>query len=485
MTRRDQDQKTSWSKTCSALSRFSPPECTVSAVVGTSVSEHPYKTSQKGKTSQGPVKTIRIRILPPKKQLSRIVKMHDQSRWFYNAARDIVYTNCPDLLKQRKVSETMLRDLIKKFEYSEEIRTPSQDGKFVWVERGFKEREGKAEWPALSNMEVLHNRIPRGAVCMFARSLNSMLSNLRAGNIRKGEMGYRSKKNPIQTTLFEDADFPKEFLTYKSGYHYTTRKNGRNKRAYMSFADIFREDEHQSGFVLEHDTLTNKHYILYTVPLGWHPSDDRNSENQAGARPDDCALGSVDPGVRTFMTVYDPAGKIITIGDGANLELSGMLQHIDQCRVENKSRQIILKLQRKVQNRVKDMHWKAGKYLATHHDCVLYPPLQVSRLVKGKRLNRRTKRQLLALSFYQFEQRLIHQARKYGSRVLLVQEDWTSKTCGSCGRVNSELGGAKVFECPDCGVVLDRDENGARNVLLKQLPILERYASRDSDFSVF
>ena len=52
-----------------------------------------------------------------------------------------------------------------------------------------------------------------------------------------------------------------------------------------------------------------------------------------------------------------------------------------------------------------------------------------------------------------------------------VGEAYTSRTCGLCGTLNHDLGGAKTFQCVDehCGVQIDRDVNGARNILLREL----------------
>ena len=49
-----------------------------------------------------------------------------------------------------------------------------------------------------------------------------------------------------------------------------------------------------------------------------------------------------------------------------------------------------------------------------------------------------------------------------------VEEDGTSRTCGLCGTWKPDLGGNKTFRCDNaaCGVVMDRDVNGARNNLL-------------------
>ena len=46
----------------------------------------------------------------------------------------------------------------------------------------------------------IHSRLPRGAVCKFTSSLNSAISNIKNGNIKKFEMKYRSKK--IQRIIF-------------------------------------------------------------------------------------------------------------------------------------------------------------------------------------------------------------------------------------------------------------------------------------------
>ncbi len=55
-----------------------------------------------------------------------------------------------------------------------------------------------------------------------------------------------------------------------------------------------------------------------------------------------------------------------------------------------------------------------------------------------------------------------------GAVVIETGEAFTTQTCGLCGTRNPNVGPAKVFAFADpaCGVRIDRDVNGARNIAL-------------------
>ncbi|EKD11106.1 putative transposase [Arthrospira platensis C1] len=88
---------------------------------------------------------------------------------------------------------------------------------------------------------------------------------------------------------------------------------------------------------------------------------------------------------------------------------------------------------------------------------------KVKRLIRSK-----TAGAMLTWAHYRFKLTLRHK-RGNNLTVVDVTEEYTSKTCTHCGHVHSQLGGSKVFRCPECGVTLPRDWNGAFGIFLKAL----------------
>ena len=98
----------------------------------------------------------------------------------------------------------------------------------------------------------------------------------------------------------------------------------------------------------------------------------------------------------------------------------------------------------------------------------------------GKALQIRLRHSTLDLqSHHRFKQRLLaNKAREYPwCKVLIVDEAYTSKTCGMCGHIHQSLGGNKVFRCPHCSFEIDRNVNGARNILLRFLTLYHETSS--------
>ena len=191
---------------------------------------------------------------------------------------------------------------------------------------------------------------------------------------------------------------------------------------------------------------------------------------------------ALDPGVRTFVTGYDPSGQVVEIGKGDSNKLFKMCLGVDKVmsRISkapnHKSRyqrkKVAARMREQIQNRIKDLHRKAAKYLCETYKTIFLPVFGTSRMVRKRKrkIKSKTVRQMLTFSHYQFRQHLLHKAKDYNDcRVVLVDEAYTSKTCSRCGHIKDKLGGAKTYRCKKCGLVIDRDINGARNIWIRSV----------------
>jgi putative transposase len=64
-----------------------------------------------------------------------------------------------------------------------------------------------------------------------------------------------------------------------------------------------------------------------------------------------------------------------------------------------------------------------------------------------------------------FRQMLEYKAEEAGAQVITVNPSNTSQVCSGCGSMVPKGLSVRVHACPDCGLVLDRDVNAARNIL--------------------
>ena len=105
----------------------------------------------------------------------------------------------------------------------------------------------------------------------------------------------------------------------------------------------------------------------------------------------------------------------------------------------------------------------------------MLPVLRVDKLSRrmddanGARLfSSKMARAMYTWSHAEFRRRLISVSARYAGRhVYETTEPGTSKTCTHCGKWNTSLQlGDKLFQCPACALVVDRQLAGARNNFL-------------------
>ena len=184
---------------------------------------------------------------------------------------------------------------------------------------------------------------------------------------------------------------------------------------------------------------------------------------------------SIDPGVITPLTCYDPTGKIIKIGTGCLTRLFRLFHHKNKLQglmakttkhsIRYKYKKAILRLSQKIKNLVTDSHRQISLWLCQNYNIILIPKMNFHNF---KKMTKRTKTKMALWNHCSFVDKLIDKSKEFKNcSVRVVQEDYTSKTCGNCGFIKEDLGRARTFNCNKCLVSMDRDTCGSRNILLK------------------
>ncbi len=269
---------------------------------------------------------------------------------------------------------------------------------------------------------------------------------------------YRSRKNG-------------DTLTFRSKYH---KFNESNPNEFSWFPRMWSDGpiksyealpEEIKDSVLIRDRLNNYYLCIVSQNV---VNDTRKSKRK---------VISLDPGIRTFQTGYDPAGRVYEFGNNFDViatrlhfldKLKSKIAACKKKRSRYQMKKASLRASNKISLIIKDFHCKLAKWLCACYKNVVIPVFQTKNIAANN-IGKKNKRKLYVWSHYSFRKRLIEKARFHNCKIHLVTEEYTSKTCGKCGKLNEKLGSKKEFECGGCGVKIDRDYSGARNILIKTL----------------
>ncbi len=197
---------------------------------------------------------------------------------------------------------------------------------------------------------------------------------------------------------------------------------------------------------------------------------------------------AIDLGVRIFATCYSDS-EVIIAGDNFSKEvLFPLMKRVDKLLgerklIENTKRdeeqwyqdkirgidKKIDRLKSKKDDLLLDLHNRLAYELVQKYNVIFLPTFETQKMSRkqGRRIRRRTAREMLSLGHYEFKLRVKWYAKKYGKHIVDCNESYTSKTRSWDGVIDDNLGGKKSIT--DGKIIVDRDINGARGILLKQL----------------
>ena len=394
-------------------------------------SKQPIPTKKTPKKEKPPAaKAHRIRLYPNTAQKQKLMAWFGVVRWTYN--------KCVAAIQQQTVSPNRkaLRQLA--------LNKSSLEAKYPWA------------------LRVPYDVRDAGMIDV----LKAIKSNRAKKKQTKFHLKFRTRRDPQQSIVIHHKHWGQ-----KRGM-YSDLVGPKTIRAVEELPEKLLYDSRLIRTRLGH------YYMCIPQPLSVR------SENQAPS----CGHGAVvalDPGVRAFMTAYDTGGRATSWGNHDTNRLERLSQgvaklqrkwstpdvrHRRRYRLKRAGRRIRLK----IRNLVDDLHKRLAKWLCRNFRCILIPKFQVTSMVArgNRKIRKKTVRGVYNWAHYRFRQRLLSKAREYPwCKVVVTEEPYTSKTCGSCGWVDHNLGGKPVFTCRQCPFVCDRDVNGARNVLLRYLSL--------------
>jgi IS605 OrfB family transposase len=199
---------------------------------------------------------------------------------------------------------------------------------------------------------------------------------------------------------------------------------------------------------------------------------------------------SLDPGCETFMTGYTDE-FCIKIGYNVGKIIKPILFKMDgikrTVKDEKLKKKLLEKCEIKIENLIDDLHWKVIDFLTENYGTIYLGNLSTKSIVSNKnKLPKIVKRIMLKLSLCKFKERLKYKCEAKGIEYYVVDERYTSITCGLCYDINRNLGKGRMYNCthykpyvmnnnyeciyndnPFIYFKIDRDMNGARNIMLR------------------
>ncbi len=188
---------------------------------------------------------------------------------------------------------------------------------------------------------------------------------------------------------------------------------------------------------------------------------------------------TLGPGARTFVTAY-AMNEAVSYGDGFYAErvfpLLLMLDNLVGQRAEARHgdwkrdyRKRTDRLAFRILNLVDDRHRRVAYDPVQAFDVILLPSFGKRDMStkSDRKIRTRTVRSMLGLAHDRVRQKLAWMCRKCGKRLVIAMEAYASRSRSWDGIVEQEPGDSKTVS--DGTIIVDRDMNGARGILLRAL----------------
>ncbi len=182
----------------------------------------------------------------------------------------------------------------------------------------------------------------------------------------------------------------------------------------------------------------------------------------------------IDVGLKMFYT--DSEGATVEnprFLRRAEKKLKGLHRRVSKKHKKSanrkKARKRLAKAYLKVQRQREDFARHEANVLISSHDLIAYEDLQIANLVRNHQLAK----SISDAAWGRFLQWVTYYGDVHNIQVVAVAPQFTTQECSGCGKRVYKALSVRTHGCPHCGLVLDRDQNAALNILAKALDVPE------------
>jgi len=126
-----------------------------------------------------------------------------------------------------------------------------------------------------------------------------------------------------------------------------------------------------------------------------------------------------------------------------------------------KARKIVAHIHERIANRRLNFAHQTSRQLVNRFGTIVFEDLNITNMQKNHHLAK----SIADVAWNQFVTITRSRAEEAGSHVILVNPRNTSQMCSRCGMIVAKTLSDRVHSCPHCGLVMDRDQNAAINIL--------------------
>ena len=430
---------------------------------------------QEDENAETVFRTFKVRFYPDKQQRIKLGNYFGCARYTYNLCvehneidknaielRNIYVTN-----ENLKNTHNFLKSTPKEIRFFaiKEYTTNRDNAK-----KSYKKAVDREIWKRQNYKNYVHKTINKPVLTYKTKKEDQCIT------VAKDATKIKDKKIFMYTKIFSENNFK------------LIKRSKKDKKLNELLNDVLRHD------IKIIKTTTDKYYLCFAEDVKKKEINEKTMNNNV------CAI---DPGVRTFATVYSE-NEIIEIGTEMNKKLGKKIieknekhrkykeeikrkketihkknhhQNIFHTNEKhkketekimfnyNKAKNEYYKVNEKIKNMIDDMHYKTITKLA-NFSSIYIPILNSKQLMEGPTLNGSVKQLLQAERHGKFISRLKEKCEIKGIHLETPNERLTTKTCSRCFELNDPKK-SKNYSCTNCKLKMDRDVNASKNIYIK------------------